>query len=361
MSVFLLRVRTAWGDYFPGTSPSQTFATTKYTTVQSTSSTNVFVLHCLFIGCTSTSHGGALACSSSVQRLLVESSSFFSCSTSVNYGGAIYFSNTNSGECILHKVCGNDCISTYTSSSSGQFTYVYVQNTVSNKNYVNYSSISRCVNHNTNSYYTLNHYLGKFCFPSVNVSMNKCYHSSGINCPAIADSNYVTCLISYSSFTDNIASGYYCITQTRTAVRAEMKCCNILRNTQGTPNSGATIRFDGHTMIQDSCILMNNATYTFYAWSSYIITVSNCTVDSTTHVNNLVLTNTITKSFIHALNHISTQNCASEYDSVGTLTAIVSPKKKIFCYTYNCNFQARISDLFSLTYLFIISFIHPNP
>jgi hypothetical protein len=362
MSMFLLRVRTAWNDYFPGSSPSQTYVTTKYTTVQSTSNTNVFVSNCLFIGCTSTSNGGALFCSSSVQRLLVESSSFFSCSTSGQYGGAIYFSNTNTGEIVLYKVCGNDCCSTYTSSSSnGQFVYINVQDTASNKNYVNYSSISRCVNHNSNSYYTLYLYYGTIYIPSVNISMNKCQHYSGIICAATPVSNTFTCFLLYSSFTDNYSPGYNCFIQVYTPTKTEMKCCNVLRNTQDTSTYG-TLRFDGDTMIKDSCILMNTATYIFWAYSSYVITVSNCTVDSTTHVNSLVLTNTITKSFIHALNHISTQNCASEYDSAGTLTAITSPtNKKEFRYTCNYNFQARIGDLFSLTYLFMVTFIHSDP
>jgi hypothetical protein len=356
--MFLIRVRTVWNDYFPGYSPSQTFATTKYTTVQSTSSTNVFVSNSLFSGCTSASHGGALSCSDSVQRLLIESSSFFSCSTSSYYGGAIYFSNTNTGECVLYKVCGNDCCSTYTSSNSyGQFTYINVQNTVSNKNYVNYSSISRCVNHNSNSYRTLYHYNGKIYSSSINVSMNKCQCYSGFYCNAYIDSS-VTCLIWHSSFTDNIASGYTCITQYRTNAKAEMKCCNVLRNTQGSSNSIATIRFDGHSTVKDSCILMNNATYTFYALSNYIITVSNCTIDSTNHQNSVIFTNTITKSFIHALNHLSTQNCASEYDSAGTLTAIGTSKNNIVIYTYNC--KPGISDLFTLTYLFMVTFIHSD-
>ena len=134
MPMFLLRVRTAWDDYFPGSSPSQTFATTKYTDVQSTSSTNVFVLHCLFSGCTSTSYGGALACSGSVQRLLIESSSFFSCNTSSNKGGGIYFENTNNGECVLYKVCGNDCIPTCTSDSFGQVVFTFIKDSSSNKN-----------------------------------------------------------------------------------------------------------------------------------------------------------------------------------------------------------------------------------
>jgi hypothetical protein len=363
MSVFLIRVRTAWDDYFSGSSPSQTFETTKYTTVQSTSSTNVFVLHCLFIGCTSTSRGGALSCSGSVQRLLIESSSFFSCSTSNTYGGAIYFSNSDSGESVLYKVCGNDCNSAYTSgtSSYGEFVYNELKNSASSKNYINYSSVLRCVNHNTDSWYTFRLYYGKIYFPSVNSSMNKCQYYSGTRCVPTSDSNSITCSFSYCSFTDNNSPGYTCVIQETSAAKAEMKFCNILRNTQGTPNSGGTLRFNGDTTIQDSCILMNNATYTFYASSSYIITVSNCTVDSTNHYNSLILTNTITKSFIHALNHFSTQNCAAEYDSAGTLTVVAPLNKYIIIYTCNCNFQARISDLFSLTYLFVISFIHPNP
>jgi hypothetical protein len=140
-----------------------------------------------------------------------------------------------------------------------------------------------------------------------------------------------------------------------------MKCCNVLRNTQDTSTYG-TLRFDGDTMIKDSCILMNTATYIFWAYSSYVITVSNCTVDSTNHYNSLILTNTVTQSFIHALNHISTQNCASEYDSAGTLTAIAPPttmtKKEFHC---SCNIQPGIRYLFTLTYLFMVTFIHSTP
>ena len=189
--------------------------------------------------------------------------------------------------------------------------------------------------------------------------MNKCQYYSGFRCAATADSNSFTCFWLYSSFTDNIASGYYCICQYYTPTKTEMKCCNVLRNLQGSPGSGGTIRFDGDTTVKDSCILMNNATYTFYAYHIYVITVSNCTIDSTTHQNSLILANTATKSFIHALNHISTKNCASEYDSAGTLTAVTPSQKKVFCYT--CDSRPGISYLFTLTYLFMVTFIHSNP
>jgi hypothetical protein len=353
--MFLHCVRIAWDEYFPGSSPSQTFATTEYTKVHSSSSTNVFVSNCLFNGCTSTSgDGGALYCSSSVQHFLVESSSFFSCSTSSSSGGAIYFSS--GGECVLNKVCGNNCFSTSTSGSYGQFAAIYVQHTASNKNYVNYSSASRCLNHNSNSYITLRLQYGKTYCQSVNSSLNKCQYYSGIFFYSYADSNSVTCLLLYSSFTDNIDTGFNCIYQEGTAAKAEMKYCNVIRNLQVISDSFATIRFYGNSIVTDSCILLNNATYTFYSSSSYTITVSNCTMDSTKYQNNVVFTNTAIKSFIHALNHISTKNCYSEYDSAGILTVLSIPTNKAF--RCSCNCQSRIGDLFSLTYLFIITFIY---
>jgi hypothetical protein len=357
--MFLLRGRAFWEDYFPGTSPSYTFERRGFTTVQSTSSTYVFVSNCLFNGCTSTSNGGALSCTSSVQCLLVESTSFFSCSTSGQYGGAIYFYNTNSGECVLHKVCGNDCISTYTSASYGQFANINVRNTISNKNYFSYSSVSRCVGQSTNHRYTLHLYNGKIYCPSVNSSMNKCYYHTGILCASCSDSSYVTFTLIYSTITDNVATICTCVCQYRTAAKGEIKCCNILRNKQGSPTSEGTIRFDGHSTVKDSCILMNNATYTFYAWSSYIITVSNCTLDSYSTSGSVNIQSTATKSFIYALSHISTKNCVSEYDSAGILTADAPSMKKVHCYTCNC--QVGISDLISLTYLFIVTFIHSDP
>jgi predicted nucleic acid binding AN1-type Zn finger protein len=101
------------------------------------------------------------------------------------------------------------------------------------------------------------------------------------------------------------------------------KSCNILRNTQVSSSEG-TIKSDGNLMIEDSCILGNTATNIFYAYSSYIITLSlsNCTVDKTSNNGYLTTQNTVTKSFILGLNNMSTQNCHSEYDSAGDLTAV---------------------------------------
>jgi hypothetical protein len=339
-----------WSDYFSG-NPTTILGPGEYKTTQTYSVSNVYILNCLFNGCTSGSKGGALSCGTSVTYLLVESSSFFSCKTSGSEGGAIYFDNTNNGQCVLHKVCGNDCYSTCSSYSFGQFARIYVCDGASNKNYANYSSISRCVNSNLYSYIPLRLQYGKIFCPSVNSSMNKCQYYSGIYCWPFVDSNSVTCSMSYSSLADNVASDYICICFGSNA-KYEIKYCNILRNSHTSTTYGIVSSW-GNLMIEDSCILENIAKYIFYGGSSYTITLSSSTVDKTTNNGYLTIQNTITKSFILGVNHMSTQNCNAEYDSAGTLTAIpyVSHQtKKSLCYTYYY-YQSRIIDFFSLTWI----------
>jgi hypothetical protein len=354
--MFRMHIRTAWNDYFTGN------PTLIQEARQTPSYTNVYVLNSLFRSISTTSAGGALYCSNSVTYLLVESSSFFSCNTT-SHGGAIYFVNTGSGQSAYYKVCGYDCCST--GGNYGQFSYNEVCNVVSSKNYINYSSIVRCGTEISDPHYVFCHHRGTHLYPSVNMSMNKCYSRSGIYSYPYKDSNPFACSISYSSFVDNIATGYTCIMLWMDGAKYEIKSCNILRNTQGSLDSEGTIFTYGNTNIEDCCILENKATYIFrQAGPSYTITLSNCTVDSTSNNGYMTTRNTITKSFILALNHVSTQNCHSEYDSAGTLTPIIqsptsSRKQKVY---YTCDIfflQARLSDVFSLANILIFNFIYP--
>jgi hypothetical protein len=346
-----------WNDFFTG-NPTTIVSSTQYNSRQTPSGTNVYVSNCLFSSFSSGSSGGALYCTSTY--LLVELSSFFSCETSNSNGGAIYFTNTGSGECVLYGVCGHDCCSTYTSTSNGQFARIDVCDSASNKNYVNYSSITRCVNERSNSRFMLYLSGGKILCPSVNVSMNKCQYYTVYYYP-FGDTSSVICSSSYSSYTDNNAFGHICFGFERTA-KYEIKCCNILRNIQGNLNSCGTFYAPGNWEIKDSCILENNANRVFHVWSSTTLSLSNCTVDKTTNNGYLTIISTVTKSFILGLNHVSTRNCHSQYDSAEYLTAVPyvsDPTKKIFCYTCRiCNCQARISDFFSLNWVFIVTFIH---
>jgi hypothetical protein len=329
--------RSAWNDYFSGTSQPQVIS--QQTTRQTPTNQCVYILNCLFQSITATSDGGAVYCSSSVTYLLVESTSFFSCKTSSAYGGAIYFGNSNSGQSVLHTVCGNDCNS---GTSYGQFLVISVYNNPLTKNYVNYSSFARCLNEQRNEILAI--YNGRIYCPSVNLSMNKCYCYSGIYFIPYVDSNSVTCSLTYSSIKDNNATGYTCIRFSSSGPKYEMKSCNILRNTQVIIGTQGTIYANGNLMIEDSCILENEATYIFYqASTSYTITLSNCTVDKTSNNGYLTTQSTVTKGFIHKLKHMSTQNCHSEYDSAGRQTSIE-------CYTRGKYLQqSSLRDFFVLT------------
>jgi hypothetical protein len=357
------RFRIAWNDFYNTQKPTPIEKQT-YTSKLSPSSESVYVSNCLFTSIVSTDNGGALFCSASVAYLLVESSFFYSCSTSNGLGGAIFFSNTNNGQSVLYEVCGNGC----SSSSSGLFSAIIVKDSILNKNDVNYSSIVRCMTENSNLLSILYFDYGKNCFPSVNISMNKCGKASALYCYPRPDPSSVTCSFTYSTLADNIYISFICIYLDRNNVNYEFKCCNVIRNTKISDSEGL-IRSDGNIVFKDSCILANTANYIFYADStSYTVTLSNCTIDKTTCYQTLIIQNTVIKSFIHALNHLSTRNCYAEYDSAGTLTPITppiiqspSPSKKQKLY-YSCDrlfHRYRLSDVVLLTNLLILSFIHP--
>jgi hypothetical protein len=360
MSVLLLHYRTAWNDYFSTTNPTNLNSQT-YNSRQTPSDSSVYVSNCLFNSIVESNQGGALYCSSSVTYFLVESTSFFSCKTSGGYGGAIYFSNTNNGQSVLHEVCGYDCCST--SNTNYHFAYIRIYNDASSKNYANYSSITRCVNEISSSEWILYLGYGKICCPSINSSMNKCYCVPGIYCAPLSLSNSVTCSLTYSSFADNAANSLVCIYLWMSGANFEMKSCNIIRNTQGSTSSYGTILTDGNVMIENSCILENRAPYIFYQSSySCTITVSKCTLDKTTYNQNLIIQNTVTKSFILALNHMFTRNCNAKYDYIGILTPIAqspssSNKQKLYCSCDKLLYQLQASFV-SLSSLLIILFIN---
>jgi hypothetical protein len=348
MKIVLMHFRNAWSDYFSGT--ATLLQNNEYRGRQTPSGTGVHITNCLFISITSSSSGSALYCSNSVTYFLVESSSFFSCKSDGN--GAIYFS-CSSSQSVFHKVCGYDCCSI--SIYDYQFASILVGNSISSKNYFNFSSIVRCVNEYP--YHILALKNGNICCPSVNSSLNRCKRMSGISCNPSISSNSVTCSLTYSSFTDNHATLYDCFWLYSEGANYEIKSCNILRNTQGTLSSEGIIFTSGNLKIYDSCILENRANYIFYQYSSsYTITLLNCTVDTFSNNGYLTTRNTITKSFILALNHVSTQNCHSEYDSAGTLTPITpfpsSNKQKFYCTCNKCFNQTPASQIF----MFFVSF-----
>jgi hypothetical protein len=331
--------RTAWNDYFPSVTTYNLNSQT-YTSRQALSNSYVYASNCVFSGITTSARGSAFHLTSTTY-FLVESTSFFSCKTSYYYGGAIYFENSG-GQCVLNKICG------YDSSTNGAyylFAHIYVNNAITSKNYVNYSSITGCGFDYPSVWYVLYLGYGKNDCQSFNLSNNKCY-GRFIYCDPVSDSNSVTCSLTYSTFADNIATDSSCLYFNTRGAKYEIKSCNIIRNTQSSLSSGGTIFTYGITTIYDSCILKNNADYYFYQGSSYTITLTNCTVDRTTNNGYLTTRNTVTKNFILGLNHISTRNCHSEYDSVGTLIPTIQTSQKRIRW-YTCRHHNLLRDFVS--------------
>jgi hypothetical protein len=225
MLTFQLHLITSWNDYFTGNPTNYNSQT--YNSRHAPLNESIHISNCLFRSMTSESNGGAFFCSGYSTYLLVESTSFFSCKTSAQNGGAIYFFNTNNAQSVLHEVCGYDCCSTYPSRSYCQFAYMYISNTGSSKNYANYPSITRCMNQISDSHYVLRLGNGKICCPSINMSMNKCPYISGIYCHPYVDSNYVTCSLTYSSFVYNSETISICIQFWMGGANFEIKSCNI--------------------------------------------------------------------------------------------------------------------------------------
>ena len=92
----------------------------------------------------SSTNGGAIY-SGSLSKLLVETSTFVSCSAT-NNGGAIFIS---SGDCVIHEVCGYHC----TSNNVESFSLVTGSNR--DKNYVHDSSVAYCVASSTDTMFEL--------------------------------------------------------------------------------------------------------------------------------------------------------------------------------------------------------------
>jgi hypothetical protein len=367
-------LKTTFADFYgSGYSNVNHFTGPEYTvSPQTPTSNNVFVHDCTFRSCTSSSHGGALYCHSSnnVIKLLVGRTSFTSCRTSKEYGGAIYFDSQTSGECILNKICGFDCLSTYSGWSLGQFVYALTKNDATFKNHVNDSSFTRTSKVGTYSCYSLRLFYGNILCPSVNITKNECYHCSALVCRATGSSTLVTCCVLYSSIVNNTANGdWCCIAFGSNSVSSQlMGTCNVLNNKQTNSNYGI-IWANANLFIKDSCILGSDKDKkVFYEdHASCKITISNCTIDDDIFSNgryygSVTVNKTIENSFINALSHISTRNCDSYFDSYETLTAKPNvPTRKSICFMSCICKYPMIGSIRRLQFMFLLTMLPSDP
>ena len=337
---------------------------------------NVYIHFCFFEELTSSEDGGAIYCRGSVQRLLVEQSSFISCKTSDDRGGGIC---SYSSQCVLSKICAFKCYSTYSYdrcieeedpwfcsySSDGQFAYISAKYDITCKNHVNDSSITHTLKDNTDPRFALCLYDGNILCTSVNLTNNECEEYTALNCCPPSSNTY---RISYNSIVNNTSNGGHSCIWLRNSV-SDLCCidtCNILNNKQTATYFG-TIMAHANILIKNSCILGNNeGNMVFYALPSRTITISNCTIDDdifskTRYYGSVTVNKTIERPFINALSHIAIRKCDSYFDSYGTLTVnpIVPDESSLFLIS-NIK-KLTIVSFRSMIFIFLITMVPSDP
>jgi hypothetical protein len=345
----------AWSDFYSGTPTEYSQRTGRLTSFSGTA----YIKNSFFNGLSSTSHGGSIYYSSTSSNLLmlVESSTFIN-SQAASQGGAIYFSN--SGQFVMFKVCGYGCSA---SSSSGQFNYVFVTDSISSKNEARDSVI--CYTTYTTKYNVMYHYCGKVVVKQTNISSNSINQISLQSYPS-SNGNYVASSISYSSFANNVASDSVCI-YLSSSYLYEVDSCNVISNTHKGTNYGLILS-DGSLNLRGSCIINNSVICVIQNRGGKTITVTNCTIDpANKNSGAVVITSTPQTSFINKIKHIETALCYATYDSFGSLTAapdtsksypfgIPHDKMEIILEMY-CNKHLVIDFFRVLNYALIFSFV----
>jgi predicted outer membrane repeat protein len=360
-------LKRTFDDVFGGGYNPKTYTTIGYHQTLAPTASYVYVNDCVFSYCSSTTHGGAIYCSSSVYKLLVEQSTIISCRTSNQRGGGISFYNTESrAECVFSKVCGFNCSSTNSGSSWGQFADTYLnRDDANNKNQARDCSISHTSNEGTTPHYALCLEYGNILCTSVNLTNNECVHYSALACWSVVSSTSDTCYISYNSIVNNTANGgYSCILLGGYGSSQFINTCNILNNKQTSSNYGI-IYSNANVFIKDSCIIGNNEgkCVFFISSTSYKITISNSTLDddmftSVRYSGNVIVNKTIKKMFINALSHIITYKCDSYFDSFGTLKVNTNAPSKSSRLLMSCiNNYAVIDPFRSIKFIFLLTML----
>jgi hypothetical protein len=319
---------------------------------------NVYVYDCFFHDISYSSNDGAICCDSNVYKLLVEQSSFFSCKISSGRGGGIYFKNSGNYECVMSKICAFGC----SCSNHGQFAYINLGSNVNYKNHFNDSTIAHSLNDGKSPWDSIYYYSDTIFIPSDNFTNNECYTNPAFCCHTSRSSTLELCIVSYCSIVNNTANGgYSCIRFYSSGSTHRIDTCNIISNKQ-TATTHGTIKAFSNILIEDSCILGNNEENSvFYTYSSsYTITVSNCTVDNNrfTGAGSVIFTKTAKSSFIHALSHIVTRSCDSNFDSYGTLTAKPNIPSRSSRFLISCNYKRTMIDgLMIIQLLFLLTML----
>ena len=324
-------------------------------------SSNLWIYGCTFIKVENNDGKGSCICkdSSASINLLVEYSSFNTCSSSSN-GGAIYF--YCEGQCVLSSVCGTKC----TSGNLGHFCCVYISDDPQCKNHIIDSSVTLTQKKYTYQYATLYHRRGDISCKGVNVSNNEVYMYSGIFLyyPSMS-------YLSFSSFRNNSAIGdsesFICI-ENIGPIDYKMENTNIIENTQTSCLYGIIDVDENAKLTMNHCSVFGNCNNdkgkVFYVYSGSI-RCTDCAIpkDQKDSQYGSVTIETASESFINYYEYLELNDCKTGLDSWGTLYPVTpiskqTPEKtqESKCFTWYCeDHRSSYIDFYRLLeYIFLL-------
>ena len=300
----------------------------------SSSQCNVLITNCHFQEISISGDGGAIY-STSLSKLLVETSAFVNCSASYN-GGAIYISK---GDCVISGVCGYHCI-----AYSFSFSDVWQDGGEKEKNFVYDSSIVNCV---TYDILTMYHEQGFIDIKSVNLSDNEAIEESALYCaPSVVNNTYGTS-VSYSSFANNNANAY-CLSLDFWKEKANqylVKNSNIIKN----PKNAIT-NYQGTTTVINCTIKENKEPAFLGSYGSIILRECSISSDQIISTTWLDTSSIGEKTFINELSFLETESCHVNFDD-NSIHSLIPVKK------YHLHKMCDDYVFIMLKYLFLICFL----
>jgi len=247
---------------------------------------NINISNCFFSRYSSYSGDGGVICVNvGSYSMNVNYSMFYNCVCS-NWGGAIYFSSSNS---YLRMICANSC----SCGTHGHFAYL----STSQVNQVEYLSVSNC-SHTTDGRYSIRLDSGNQRVDNTNSSVNNVYQGSGINIESPSSFTSSQC-----TFSNNKVSHSICILFSSTSGTISMSYANIVHNNCPSSNYGV-VEVSGEGLRKMMYCIFKNNQNTLFCVNQGSLEVSHSFIDHSGSFSTLTAVSTSNNnSFINTVTY----------------------------------------------------------
>ena len=332
------REKDSWESFYETQNPSLYIYTDKKAQ-QELSGNTVYVYMSFFTSFSVSVSGGCILVENDKEGNVLIEESYFTGITSSTYGIAFRILPRN---VVFNKICGNNCETTKTGDSD-IFDYIHVYDSFDSLNQVNLSSYASIKAKGDMSESLTRNY-GQIIFESTNISFNECKEISALYSYPSYRSGEISSLVSHCSFSNNSAhttSSLIRFVMQNDDAKNKIEACNIINNKQKTNDKGL-ISSESELIINDTCILNNDATLIVSVYNSYSMTIMNSYSDHPSYKTGIVAFETWAEDiFINAIVMFNTGKCIASFDSFGSITAKIDSEKKrrTFCYKSAVNYK----------------------